>query len=55
MWATDFPHLDILDDEPSATEELYERLASMPPDLAEAILGRNACELYGLDPAVAVA
>jgi predicted TIM-barrel fold metal-dependent hydrolase len=50
MWATDFPHLDILEDEPSATEELYERLATMAPDVAEAILGRNACELYGLDP-----
>jgi len=53
MWATDFPHLDILEDEPSATVELYERLASMAPDVAEAILGRNACDLYGLDPVAA--
>jgi predicted TIM-barrel fold metal-dependent hydrolase len=48
VWASDFPHLDILWDEPSATQELYERLEPMPRSSAEAILGRNAVDLYGL-------
>jgi len=48
LWASDFPHLDILESEPSATEELYEHLGGLPRDVAEGILGRNACELYGL-------
>jgi len=52
IWASDFPHLDILESEPSATAELYERLAGMPPAVAEGIVGRNACELYGLSPSV---
>jgi predicted TIM-barrel fold metal-dependent hydrolase len=50
IWASDFPHLDILESEPSATAELYEHLAGMPRVAAEGILGRNACELYGLSP-----
>jgi uncharacterized protein len=48
LWASDFPHLDILESEPSATEELYEHLGGLPREVAEGILGRNACELYGL-------
>lgn len=48
MWASDFPHLDILESEPSATEELYEHLVGMPRSVAEGILGLNATELYGL-------
>ena len=52
LWASDFPHLDILWDEPSVTEELYERLGRLPADDATRILGRNAVELYGLDPRV---
>ena len=47
LWASDVPHLDILESEPSATEELYEHLGGLPRDVAEGILGRNACELYG--------
>jgi predicted TIM-barrel fold metal-dependent hydrolase len=49
IWASDFPHLDILESEPSATAELFEHLEGMPRDTAEGILGRNACELYGLE------
>ena len=48
MWASDFPHLDILESEPSATGELYEHLAGMPRAVAEGILGLNASALYGL-------
>ncbi|HZQ57501.1 MAG TPA: amidohydrolase family protein [Acidimicrobiales bacterium] len=48
VWASDFPHLDILESEPSATAELYEHLGALPAAVAEGILGRNACELYGL-------
>jgi len=48
MWASDFPHLDILENEPSCTEELYERLENLPRDVAEGILGLNACDVYGL-------
>ena len=49
IWASDFPHLDILDSEPSVTEELYEQLDAMPTDVAAGILGYNACEVYGLE------
>jgi predicted TIM-barrel fold metal-dependent hydrolase len=52
LWASDFPHLDILESEPSVTAELYERLAALPRHAAERVLGRNACEAYGL-PVVA--
>ena len=49
MWASDFPHLDILESEPSCTEELYEQLEALPRDVAEGILGYNACDVYGVD------
>jgi len=49
MWASDFPHLDILESEPSCTEELYEQLESLPDDVAKGILGLNACDVYGID------
>ncbi|MEX2180019.1 MAG: amidohydrolase family protein [Gemmatimonadaceae bacterium] len=49
LWASDFPHLDILWSEPSVTEELYGQLVGMPPDVAAGILGWNAAEVYGLD------
>ena len=51
IWASDFPHLDILEGEPSVTEELYENLAGLPVEVAERIIGLNACELYGLEVA----
>jgi predicted TIM-barrel fold metal-dependent hydrolase len=54
MWASDFPHLDILESEPSCTEELYEQLDALPRDIAEGILGYNACDVYGIDVHAAV-
>src|SRR5215475_8879129 len=32
--------------EPSCTEELYEQLESLPCDVAEGILGYNACDVH---------
>jgi predicted TIM-barrel fold metal-dependent hydrolase len=49
LWASDFPHLDILWDEESVTEELYERLRLLDDDIARQILGLNALEVYGID------
>ncbi len=49
LWASDFPHLDILWDEPSVTEELYERLDLLDDGVARQILGLNAQEVYGID------
>ena len=49
MWASDFPHLDILESEPSCTEELYEQLEALPRDIAVGILGNNACDVYGVN------
>lgn len=48
LWASDFPHLDILWDEPSVTEELYERLASMESQVSQQILGLNAQDVYNV-------
>jgi uncharacterized protein len=48
LWASDFPHLDILESEPSVTAELYEQLARVPTEIAERILGWNACDVYGI-------
>ena len=53
IWASDFPHLDLLESEPSVTAELYEQLEGMPTEVATRILGYNACELYNLDIAAA--
>jgi predicted TIM-barrel fold metal-dependent hydrolase len=49
LWASDFPHLDILWDEESVTEELYERLGLLDDGVARQILGLNAQEVYGID------
>lgn len=48
LWASDFPHLDILWDEESVTEELYGRLDQMDDHIAHQILGLNALEVYNL-------
>lgn len=48
LWASDFPHLDILWDEESVTEELYERLEFMDDHISREILGLNAQEVYNL-------
>jgi len=53
IWASDFPHLDLLESEPSVTAELYEQLEGMASEVATRILGYNACELYNLDIAAA--
>ena len=53
IWASDFPHLDLLESEPSVTAELYEQLEGMPTEVATRILGYNACKLYNLDIAAA--
>ncbi len=48
LWASDFPHLDVLWSEPSVTAELYQTLADLPTETAKRILGRNAQSVYGL-------
>jgi uncharacterized protein len=54
IWASDFPHLDLLENEPSVTAELYEKLELIDRDVAVKILGANAVDLYGLEPALVV-
>ena len=48
IWASDYPHMDVLESEPSATAELYENMRGMPESDQAAIAGENARALYGL-------
>jgi predicted TIM-barrel fold metal-dependent hydrolase len=48
MWANDFPHSDST--WPWSQELLASHQQDLTPEQREAILGRNAAELYGIDP-----
>jgi predicted TIM-barrel fold metal-dependent hydrolase len=50
MWGSDYPHME--GTWPNTRQKLQETFAGYPEDEARAILGLNAMQAYGFDPAI---
>ena len=47
MWASDYPHMDIM--ESSVTQTLWKNLEGLGESEKSLVLGENALQAYGID------